>query len=504
MGRTLPISTLKPPYQNNLTCNQDTYYYDHIPRLTSVVDSGYSRTFQYDEFGNMAVAGSSGVSMNGLTPTSISQINSANNRLNGSQFGYDARGNMTQVGAAVTVGYDAENNVTSTNMGPSTTWIFDAEGQRVQQQVAGGATTVYVHDAFGQLAAEYNSAGVTPGCTTCYLMYDQLGSLRTITDQNGNIVGRHDYLPYGEEIPNGTANRNGVFASAANLTQMFTGQERDGGTAVLDYFNARHMSAALGRFMQADPGNAGADLMNPRSWHGYGYVTGNPLVLVDPSGMQSGSPCEINTACEGQIPGCLGNFQACFQKYFAPDPLQVWDPLALLTTPSGYYFADGLRAAYDNIIYDTGATFYGEGTALTGPFKNLDCAGYTAARSILSQTQAQGIEWGGFVYKSGQSNSYFFATSFSGTPAALPSFDFHRRQDTPSGFSLAAWYHFHPRVVGYPHPEPFSGEDLGATRRVGGPGYLLTPAGTVLKLLPYPPSAPVAPTLVFSSACKGG
>jgi hypothetical protein len=95
-----------------------------------------------------------------------------------------------------------------------------------------------------------------------------------VTDQNGNVVARHDYLPYGEEIPNGDAGRSGSFGSSGNVTQMFTAQERDGGTATLDYFHARHMSAVLGRFSQADPRNAGADILNPQSWNGYGVCFG--------------------------------------------------------------------------------------------------------------------------------------------------------------------------------------------------------------------------------------
>jgi hypothetical protein len=49
-------------------------------------------------------------------------------------------------------------------------------------------TTVFVHDAFGQVAAEYNSDGVIPACATCCLTYDQIGSVRMITDQHGNVI----------------------------------------------------------------------------------------------------------------------------------------------------------------------------------------------------------------------------------------------------------------------------------------------------------------------------
>jgi RHS repeat-associated protein len=163
--------------------------------------------------------------------------------------------------------------------------------------IGGGSqvTTAFVHDAFGQLAAEYNTAAVTPACTTCYLTYDMLGSVRMVTDQNQAVIARHDYLPFGEELPNGTAGRSGNgFDAVSNVTHGFTGQESDGGTAFLDFFNARHLSAPVGAFIQPDPMNAGADITRPQSWNAYGYVLGNPLGLVDPSGMCSASdstPC---------------------------------------------------------------------------------------------------------------------------------------------------------------------------------------------------------------------
>jgi len=43
--------------------------------------------------------------------------------------------------------------------------------------------------------------GIAPACVTCYLSYDHLGSVRLVTNQNANVISRHDYLPLGEEIP---------------------------------------------------------------------------------------------------------------------------------------------------------------------------------------------------------------------------------------------------------------------------------------------------------------
>jgi YD repeat-containing protein len=64
----------------------------------------------------------------------------------------------------------------------------------------GAATTVYVYDASGQLAAEYSTQANQSPCATCYLTADHLGSTRLVTDQTGAIKTLHDFLPFGEEI----------------------------------------------------------------------------------------------------------------------------------------------------------------------------------------------------------------------------------------------------------------------------------------------------------------
>jgi RHS repeat-associated protein len=147
-----------------------------------------------------------------------------------------------------------------------------------------------------------------------------------VTDQNPNIIARHDYLPFGEEIPGNTAGRDSTFGASDNVNQKFTGQERDAETG-LDFFHARYYTSGVMRFMSPDPANAGADLTNPQSWNGYSYVLNNPLNAVDPDGMGLFS--------------AIGNF---FSNLFggesaAPDGDGAW------SSGGGFYFTP-VQAAY--------------------------------------------------------------------------------------------------------------------------------------------------------------
>jgi len=64
----------------------------------------------------------------------------------------------------------------------------------------------------------------------------------------------------------------------------FTGKERD--TSGNDYFGARYYSSALGRWMSPDPsGQTYAEMTNPQSFNLYAYVMNNPLVNLDPIGL---------------------------------------------------------------------------------------------------------------------------------------------------------------------------------------------------------------------------
>ncbi len=70
--------------------------------------------------------------------------------------------------------------------------------------------------------------------------------------------------------------RNGIGSRSS-------GKERDTETG-LDYFMARYLSSAQGRFTTPDPLLASARLTDPQTWNRYAYVRNNPVNLVDPDG----------------------------------------------------------------------------------------------------------------------------------------------------------------------------------------------------------------------------
>jgi RHS repeat-associated protein len=156
-------------------------------------------------------------------------------------------------------------------------------GHRVTK-TAGGVTTVFVYNVGGQLIAEYGGTSANGGAS--YLTTDPLGSTRVVTDSNKAVIARHDYLPFGEEIPSGIGNRTpGLgYVTTDDTTQRFTSKERDAETG-LDYFGARYYSSPQGRFNTTDPNPVTKEnFVNPQRWNLFVYVNNNPLAAADPSG----------------------------------------------------------------------------------------------------------------------------------------------------------------------------------------------------------------------------
>jgi RHS repeat-associated protein len=109
-----------------------------------------------------------------------------------------------------------------------------------------------------------------------YFFSDHLGTTRIVTDSAGTVVEDSDFYPFGGER---------VVVDGLNNNYKFTGQERDGESG-LDYFVARHYAFTLGRFLQPDPKITSAKRSEPQSWNRYAYVSNNPLIYVDLTGLE--------------------------------------------------------------------------------------------------------------------------------------------------------------------------------------------------------------------------
>ncbi len=381
------------------------YSYDGLNRILKAEEPGVSpwtQDFVYDRWGNRALKSTSQYVDQVCTPLTMDTtvpFSAANNRWTAGA--YDASGNF-ESGCGKSYAYDGENRIGTVN-GSAVTYSYDGQDRRVKM-VEAGATTVWVYDAFGSLAAEYRTgmAGVAAPCTTCYVTADHLGSTRVVTsagtatgDGTNLVMARHDYLPFGEEIPAGWGARTAGMGYAAvdGVRPRFTGQMRDGATeSGLDYFGLRYMSAAQGRFTSPDPNSAGASLFDPQSWNAYSYVNDRPLTHVDPDG---DVPLPVITGLGG---GIIGGVAGAFVEYRAQqglDPSQrqsgkIW-------TAFGGGFVGGALAGLGLGGLAVGGVAVGAGTTAVLEGAGSVVGGYAQRRAdealgYAQAPQSEGLE----------------------------------------------------------------------------------------------------------------
>jgi RHS repeat-associated protein len=292
LSHTLTVPTIGTV--TGFTATQ-TYAYDSLNRLSIASENNgasWQQNFDYDRYGNRKLI--SGTSMPSvLNAENNPMIKPANNRIDTALTGqtnilYDDSGNLTREQSGRTYQYDG-NKLVSFDGGASNggaSYSYDGDGRRVKKLVGGSTqnTTVFVYDITGQLIAEYTDSAAS-GTGTSYVTSDTLGSPRVITGSNQNVKGRHDYLPFGEQLFAGSSGRTSQQNyNADNLRQQFTSKERDIETG-LDYFGARYYASRQGRFTSADPLMGSAHVSDPQSWNRYTYVNNNPLRNIDPEGL---------------------------------------------------------------------------------------------------------------------------------------------------------------------------------------------------------------------------
>ena len=204
-------------------------------------------------------------------------------------------------GNGLTVSYASYDKPTSITRGTSTIgFSHDPEHQRFQQ-VAPGGTTLYLGNGSAYAEKFTGSGGsvrwsnylVAAGglvgmhvensdetVLTRYFHKDHLGSISTITDENGLVLERLSYDAWGKRrFPNGVDDPAGVIASQTN--RGFTGHEELDAVGLV-HMNGRVYDPLLARFGTPDPTTESP--FSTQGWNRYSYVGNSPLNFTDPSG----------------------------------------------------------------------------------------------------------------------------------------------------------------------------------------------------------------------------
>jgi RHS repeat-associated protein len=157
-------------------------------------------------------------------------------------------------------------------------------------------------DAARFVVAAFAKTATTYAAT--YYHTDAVGSVRAITDEAGNVVSRHDYLPFGEDS-----------APLTGDPLRFGGKQLDPETAN-EYFEARYLRTNWGRFLTPDP--VDGNPYDPQSWNRYAYARNNPLRYTDPTGLvtfSSGVSCPEDgpAHCPGNVEVVLTDNGFCLR-----------------------------------------------------------------------------------------------------------------------------------------------------------------------------------------------
>lgn len=162
--------------------------------------------------------------------------------------------------------------------------------QRVTKRSTDGSAVHFVFDESGHLLAELNKSGATltehiwlegqpvgvvANGVTNYIFADHLNTPRLIADTSGRVLWKWHSNPFGGTAANSNPSGLGTFMYGPR----FPGQYYDVESG-LHYNYFRDYDPQTGRYIQSDPiGLAGG--INT-----YAYVLGNPLSLVDPTGLE--------------------------------------------------------------------------------------------------------------------------------------------------------------------------------------------------------------------------
>jgi len=310
--------TQKEEYANTTTYTYD-YRYDSDGRLVEVKRNGtVVENYSYDKNGNRISATSTliNATVTNTTTNTSDQLSVYGER----SYTYDQDGyiaTQTTVEGTTKYQYGTMGELRKVTLANGTVieYLHNAQNQRIAKKVNGTITQKYqwlnlttllaIYDGNDNLVQRFNYAdgrmplSVEMEGNTYYLHYDQVGTLKVVSDSSGVIVKRIDYDSFGNIISDSNPSLTLPFGFAGGLYDSDTKLTR---------FGYRDYDSYSGRWMAKDPiGFEGGDS------NLYGYVMGDSVNLIDPlghnagtiTGIEIGSPLGPGGAVVGGILGTI-------------------------------------------------------------------------------------------------------------------------------------------------------------------------------------------------------
>lgn len=240
---------------------------------------------------------------NGLATTNNYQVSA--DPLNTRTLVYDLNGNLVNDGTGNTFEWDAANRLAAINYVNTTNrseFFYDGLGRRIQEtERSGSKVTVqnFIWDGKSAQPSEVRTGsnlivnkiylqGEVINNIKYYHTYDHLHSLRELTKEDGQVITRYSYDPFGQ--------RTKTFGATDSIDSVF-GYTRmmfhpASGLSLARY---RAYDSTQGRWLSRDPV---IDKQLPEGTSAYAYVSGNPVKLYDPYGLSQAD-------CDAAYSRCL-------------------------------------------------------------------------------------------------------------------------------------------------------------------------------------------------------
>jgi len=271
----------------------EQFTYDNGYRLTNYKRGPagspvVQNTYTYDAVGNRTTA-----NLNGTATTYGTNNLNQLTGVNGTNFTFDDRGNLTYDGIFYKT-YDAENRLVKDSSAPASvvTYGYDALNRRITKTINGN-TLKYTYSGAAQIEERDNSntllnrtvfnGFLSPVLnekdgSSYYYHQNELNSVEAISNSNGRLIESYRYDVYGKLSKYDSLN-NPLTSSIAGNRFGFTGQEYDSTTGSYRFF-FRNYSPETGVFNQRD-------LIEYKDGMGmYQYVGNNPANGIDVWGLQ--------------------------------------------------------------------------------------------------------------------------------------------------------------------------------------------------------------------------